>query len=76
MNIYIGEGPARSVDMYIHPIDVLKDSAIAENNFYEYWTCSYKSKEKFVATAVDTTFFDVGQKITFYKVSEGGQADG
>ena len=34
----------------------------------EFWLCSYKSKKKFVATVEKTTFFKVGQKITFQQV--------
>ena len=34
----------------------------------EFWLCSYKSKKKFVATVEKTTFFKVGQTITFQQV--------
>ncbi len=35
---------------------------------YEHWNCSFIDKRKFVATVEKTTFFEVGQEITFYRV--------
>ena len=67
IDIYMIEGPARSTEMHIYPIDVLKDESISSKDKYEYWTCSYKSDEKFIATVKETTFFNVGDEITFLK---------
>lgn len=37
---------------------------------YEFWECSFKSKKHFIATVVETTFFEVGQEIEFYREDE------
>ena len=41
-----------------------------KRNAYELWKCSYRSKKRFVATVHKTTFFEIGQKIAFYRVDE------
>ena len=58
-------------DIIIYPTSAIeKEGPIDDNEKYEYWSCSYKSKKKFVATVKKTTFFEEGQKITFYRVDE------
>ena len=65
------------IDMYLFPIDVLnEDGPIDTSDRYELWICSYKSKEKFVAKVEETTFFNIGDKITFYRESERKTGDG
>ena len=66
------------VDITIYPINVLEQESINEMvDKYEYWSCSYKSKKKFVATVEKTTFFEKGQKITFYRIdNEGAEQTG
>lgn len=56
--------------MYIYHADALDDGFVELDEHYEKWECSYKSKRKFVATVKETTFFTVGQKITFIRVDE------
>ncbi len=52
----------------------LYDTVVLDTNIetpesrYEQWTCSYKSKAFFIATVKDTTFFEVGKEISFYRV--------
>ena len=47
---------------------VITTGVIHEYDIYEDWECSFKSKKKFVATVKETTFFETGQEITFYRV--------
>lgn len=47
---------------------VITTKVVYECDIYEDWECSFKSKKKCVATVKKTTFFEVGQKITFYRV--------
>ena len=54
--------------IHVFPINVLEKDIIDTNDQLEYWLCSYKSKRKFIATVKETTYFEVGQKITFYRV--------
>ena len=54
----------------LHPIEVSETKAIYYEKRYEFWECSYKSKNKFVATVKETTFLKEGEKITFNKVSD------
>ena len=54
--------------MHIFPLSVLEEDIIDTEDKYEYWLCSFKNKRKFVATVKDTTYFEVGQEIIFYRV--------
>lgn len=54
--------------IHIYDIDVIDDEIVYQQNRYEYWLCSFKSKNKFVAEVKKTTYFEVDQKITFEKV--------
>ena len=67
VDIYMTEGPLRSKEMHIYPIEVLENEIISEKDKYEYWICAYLSAEKFVATIVDSTFFNGGQQLIFYR---------
>ncbi len=49
---------------------VISDDVIHGYDRYEHWNCSFINRRKFVATVEKTTFFEVGQKITFYRVDE------
>ena len=51
--------------IYIYTLD--QDGNKSEN-MCESWLGSYKSKKKFVATVKETTYFQVGQKMTFYQI--------
>ena len=70
IEIYATEGPLNSTTLHIFPIAVLQDEMISEEDKYEYWTCSYKSEERFIATVKTTTYFEEGQKITFHRVDD------
>lgn len=56
--------------MYLYSINVLNTMIETPEEEYEYWHCSYKSKNKFVATVKKTTFFDIGDTIEFNKVTD------
>lgn len=49
----------------LYSLNVLETNTTTPEDEYEYWLCSYKSEKKFVATVERTTFFNVGDKITF-----------
>ena len=68
IDIYMAEGPLRSEEMHIYPKSVLQHEVISENDKYEFWICSYKSEQKFIATVEKTTFYETGKKITFHRV--------
>ena len=68
LNIYLFEDFGRG--MYILPGELYDSEKIdSKHDRYEYWECSFKSKEHFVATVIETTFFEIGQKIEFYRVA-------
>lgn len=66
VDIYVTFGLEMSSAMYIFPLD--KETT---GDRYEYWDCSFSSKEKFVVIVKESTFFTPGQKIMFQKT--GGQ---
>lgn len=70
IEIYLSEGPERSVEMHIYPISVLEQEVIPESDKYEHWMCEYVSEDKFVATVNRTTFLEEGKKITFHKAAQ------
>lgn len=54
--------------MYVYPINWI-GVRLDPKYKYEFWLCDFKSKTQFVATVKETTFFEVGQEITFNRVS-------
>ena len=69
VDVYLVEDFGRG--MYIYPRSFYDSDKILDPDAqYEYWECSLKSKKHFVATVVETTYFEVGQKIEFYRVDE------
>lgn len=68
IEVFITEGPPRSRQMFVYPLDVLELEIIPEKDRYEYWICSYESENEFMATVEETTFYEVGQRITFNKI--------
>lgn len=70
MEIYIVTEPEAGTGMHIYPISVLEYESKSEEDKYEYWICSYETEKEFIATVRKTTFYGVGQKITFHKVSQ------
>lgn len=74
--LYIG---GQSIDIYIvfdmavginvYQPENISDDAITGFPF-EIWEGDYTSDQSFVATVVESTYFDVGDKIEFYRVSD------
>lgn len=56
--------------VHLFSLKVLDTNIETLEDEYEYWLCSFKSKKKFIATVKRTTYFHVGDKITFYKVNQ------
>ncbi len=54
-------------EIFLYRLDKISDGLHVEDQ-YEYWVCDYKSKSKFVATVRETTFFQPGEQIVFYRV--------
>lgn len=70
VEVIVVEGVERDTGMYLFYSDHQGRPANQFDNKCEYWQCSYKSPDMFVATVKETTFFEEGQKITFNKVTE------
>ena len=67
IDVHITNDSPTGTWLYLYPASVLDEGVIITSP-YEKWSCSYKSKEKFVATVKETTFFEEGQTITFRRV--------
>ena len=52
--------------MHVYPMNWI-DATLDPEYRYELWDCDFKSKTRFVATVIETTFFEVGQEITFIR---------
>ena len=70
VEICLLEGPLRSVELDVFPIDIVETGITSSEDRYEHWLCSYKSEKRFVATVKNTTYFEEGQKITFHRVDD------
>jgi len=67
IDVYITNDSPTGTWLYLFPASVLDEEVVTEKP-YEKWSCSYKSKKKFVATVKETTFFEVNQTIVFHRV--------
>ena len=68
IEVFVATEPERGMGLHIYPIGDLEDGVLEQASKYEKWQCSYKSDNKFVATVKQTTFYEVGQKITFSRL--------
>lgn len=66
MEIYIAIGPA--AEIHVYPLEVVEDNRITEM-YIEYWIGDFWRDDKFTAKIVGTTYFNIGDKITFYRVN-------
>lgn len=57
-----------AVGIYVYDSANVSDTA-AEGPIYEIWEGNYTSDHSFVATVIKSTYFDVGDKIEFHRVS-------
>ena len=67
IDIHIGIGPATEIEIF--PLGNVVDNVVTGRSI-EYWTGSFIQQEEFVATVKKTTYFKVGDKITFYRVDK------
>lgn len=58
-----------AVGIYVYDSENVSDTTI-EGPLYEIWEGDYTSDQSFVATVVESTYFDVGDEIEFYRVSD------
>ena len=56
--------------IYIYSIDARNRDGLYPEDKYETWMGSFNRKDKFTVTVEKTTYFEVGQKITFYRVDD------
>ena len=65
--ISVSIGP--TTEIHIYPLEsVDSESGIINADYLEYWNGDFKNQNKFSAVVKKTTFFNVGKKITFYRV--------
>ena len=61
-------GPGYNIDLY--SISSENRLGLNEEEHYENWSGNFVNQNKFIATVKETTFFTVGDKITFHKKTE------
>lgn len=67
VDIYIAIGPATQIDIY--PIEnVSGDNTYG--NYIEHWIGNFNRSNKFTATVKKTTYFEVDEKLTFYRIDD------
>ena len=61
----------RDMNVHLYPISVLDEDYIRESERFEYWKCGYfLNEDKFVAKVEESMYFQKGERITFYKVTQ------
>lgn len=58
---------ARAVTIEVYSIDVLEMTGLHPDDQYEEWAADFTYGDHFTVKVSKTTFFKVGQKITFYR---------
>ena len=61
---YAAAGPT----LYLYKSEAADSPAIYQEWQYECWVGSFRYYDRFTVTVEETTFFEVGDKITFYRV--------
>lgn len=72
IEVYVATEPQAGNGLHIFPINVINNERRSTEDEYEYWTCSYQSEKEFVATVKESSFYNVGEKIVFYRRTRGG----
>lgn len=67
INIHIGIGPA--TEFKIYTLESVKGNVRTER-FFEYWVGDFREYDNFTATVKETTYFNVGDEITFYRIGD------
>ena len=62
--IFISAGPT----IYLYKPEAKDRLGLYPEEQYERWVGSFRYYDRFTATVEETTFFEVGDKITFYRV--------
>ena len=55
--------------MHLYAPEVMETNLETQENEYEYWLCSYYSKNRFSAIVKETTYFETGEVLIFNKVN-------
>ena len=66
--IFSGEIRGEIIDIYA--IEAKGREGLYPEERYETWRGNFKRKDKFTVTVEKTTYFEVGEKITFYRVDD------
>ena len=67
---FIFSGEIRGERIWIYAIEAKDRLGLYPEEEYETWRGNFKRKDKFTVTVEETTYFEVGQKITFYRVDD------
>lgn len=67
IDIDIGFGPATQI--YISPLENVDGDHVYGYSI-EYWTGDSYRSDRFTATVEKTTYFEVGEKLTFYRIDD------
>ena len=67
---FIFSGEIRGERIHIYAIEAKGREGLYPEERYETWRGNFKRKDKFIVTVEETTYFKVGQKITFYRVDD------
>lgn len=72
IDIHVAIGPATEINIY--PLKETDDLTYGE--YLEYWIGTFNESDTFSATVKETTFFEVGDEISFYRIVEDGAVAG
>ena len=61
--VYFSIGPAVTIEVYMVAAEEKRD-------YIEHWTGDFDKEDSFTATVKETTYFEVGQKINFFRVDD------
>ena len=67
---FIFSGEIRGERIHIYAIEAKGREGWYPEERYETWRGNFKRKDKFTVTVEKTTYFEVGEKITFYRVDD------
>ena len=67
---FIFSGEIGGERIWVYAIEAKDRLGLYPEEEYETWRGNFKRKDKFTVTVEKTTYFEVGQKITFYRVDD------
>lgn len=69
IDFHLAIGPAEQIDIYSPEPERFIDGEIPVYGYpFEQWVGDFNKSYKFTATVKTTTYFEVGEKITFYRI--------